>query len=141
MKRILITSPHFIGEAEVVFREDGILVKIDMSACNMKKATAFSFKNVIPAHFDELQEAFKGKQVTICEAEFEVSFDMFWKSYSKKINRLRCIPLWNKLSKTEQALAYLGIKDYDRYLKRNDWRSKADPENYLRSQMWHNEWK
>ena len=49
--------------------------------------------------------------------------------------------LWNKLGKTEQVKAYYGITTYDKYLSRETWRGKVDPENYLRNQMWENEWK
>ncbi len=140
MKRILITSPHFTGEAELLFREDGVLCKIDMSGCNMRKATAFSFKNVVPGHIDELQQAFTDKQVTVREAEYEVSFEMFWIAYAKKINKARAQPVWDKLSKSQQVSAWAGIKQYDKFLKKENWRKKADPENYLRSAMWENEW-
>ena len=31
MRKFLITSPHFKGTAEILYREDGILVRIDVS--------------------------------------------------------------------------------------------------------------
>lgn len=141
MKKILITHLSFTGEVELLFREDGTLVKMDTSNCNMTTAITNGFKNRVPAHINHLQEAFDGKNVVIREAEYEVTFEMFWNAYNKKINRLRCIKLWDKLNKTDRALAYVGIKEYDRYLFKNEWRGKADPETYLRNRYWENEYK
>jgi hypothetical protein len=66
---------------------------------------------------------------------------MFWQRYDKKINRKRCEPLWEKLSKPKQVAAWAGIDAYNKFLQANSWRKKADPETYLRNEMWENEWK
>jgi hypothetical protein len=70
----------------------------------------------------------------------KLHYDMFWKAYNKKINNKRCIQLWNKMSKTKQVKAYYGITQYDKFLSKEDWRTKADPETYLRNEMFYNEW-
>ena len=89
---------------------------------------------------NDIEAAFKDTKAMIVEDEFEVTFDMFWIAYNKKINRKRCEPIWNKLSKPKQVKAYYGVKSYDKYLKVESWRQKADPENYLRNEMWENEY-
>jgi hypothetical protein len=66
---------------------------------------------------------------------------MFWQLYDKKINRKRCEPLWDKLSKNKQVAAWAGINAYNKFLQANSWRKKADPESYLKNEMWENEWK
>ena len=136
MKRFLITSPKFTGQAELLY-ENGALRKIDVSDTNMGVAAVHQFKAQAPAQMELLKESFSNA-TTIIEAEYEISFDMFWVKYRKKINKSRCILLWGKLNKSAQALAYFGIEAYDKYLQKEGWRSKADAETYLRNQYWEN---
>lgn len=140
MKRFLITSPKYTGQAEILYNDSGVLCKIDCTDTNMSNQIIHHFKTSVPAKVEDLQNSFSS-QTTIIEAEYEVSFDMFWKKYNKKINKSRCILLWGKLNKAQQVLAYFGIDQYDRYLKKETWRGKADPETYLRNGYWENEYK
>ena len=39
-----------------------------------------------------------------------------------------------------QVLAYMGVPAYDKFLKKEGYRSKADPETYLRNRYWENEY-
>jgi hypothetical protein len=141
MRRFLITSPSFTGEAELVYNTNETLIWIDMSKTNMAANLVTAFKNKVPANVQQLAAAFADTMATVVEADYEVSFEMLWLKYDKKINRKRCEPLWNKLSKTEQVRAFNGIDAYNKFLKREGWRSKADPETYLRNQYWLNEYK
>lgn len=141
MKRFLISSPKFTGEAELFYNTDGILCKIDCTETSMDENTITRFKNSVPAGLSKLQESFSPTTV-IVEADFEVTFDMFWKKYDKKINKSRCIMLWCKLSKSMQVLAFYGITPYYKFLKKEgEWRKPVDPENYLRNKYWENEYK
>lgn len=139
MRRFLITSPALQGTCELIFREDGTLCRIDMPT-KMPAAIVRIFKERAPAHIDEIEPAFKNTNATVIEADFEVTFEMFWNVYALKINRKRAEVLWNKLSKTKQVQAWAGIAAYDKFLKKNTWRSKADPDTYLRNEMWESEW-
>lgn len=141
MRRFLITSPSFTGEAEIVFDDNGRLIRFDVGKTNMPVSLVRGFKERIPAFINELEMAFKGLRVTIVEVDFEINFDMWWEKYDKKINRKRCVPIWNKLNKSKQIKAYFGIEAYEKFLARINWRSKADPETYLRSEMFENEWR
>lgn len=141
MRRFLITSPHYSGQAEIVYNTDGTLCRIDLTETDMQPSVVKGFKNRVPAIVEELAEAFTGTQVKIIEADIEVSFDMFWKKYNKKINKARCIILFTKMDKGMQLLAYMGIPAYDKYLKKESWRNKADAETYLRNRYWENEYK
>ena len=140
MKRFLITSPKYPGQAEILYNDAGVLCKIDCTDTNMSHHIIHHFKSSVPALAGALQSSFSS-QTIIIEAEYEVSFDMFWKKYNKKINKSRCILLWGKLNKAQQVLAFFGIDSYDKYLKKEDWRGKADPETYLRNGYWENEYK
>lgn len=140
MRRFLITSPKFTGQAEVIYNDAEVLCKIDCSDTNMNAATVFHFKNAVGSTVSDMATRFS-KETVIIEAEFEVSFDMFWKKYDKKINKARCIQLWGKMNKTMHVLAYFGIAPYDKYLHKTGFRGKADPETYLRNKYWENEYK
>ncbi len=140
MRRFLITSPNYTGQAEVIFNDAGTLCRMDVTDTNMPAAMVSGFKNRLCAHVDQLPDTFKGTAATVIEADFEVSFDMFWKKYNKKINKSRCILLWGKMDKSMQVMAFMGIDLYDKYLKKVGWRSKADAETYLRNKYWENEY-
>lgn len=141
MRRFLISSPAFTDTAELHFNGDGTLICIDVSKTNMTVAIVRIFKDKAPAHIDELENCFKGTHAKIVEADFEATFEMFWKAYNKKINRIRAEKIWNKLDIVKQVSALHGIRNYDKFLHNEQWRTKADPETYLRNEMWANEWK
>ena len=143
MRRFLLTNPNkFTGTAEAVYNSNGTLCKIDLTQANMHPLVITAFKASVPAHIDTLMAGTSfSKDTTIVEADLEVTFTMFWDAYRKKINRLRAEALFKKLTKTQQVSAYYGISKYDAYLRKEQWRSKADPETYLRNQMWENEWR
>jgi hypothetical protein len=113
-----------------------------MFQAEMDAEIVLRFKDAIPVTVETLMtgNAFS-KATTIVEADFTITFEMFWQRYDKKINRKRCEPLWNKLSKTKQVTAWAGIEAYNKFLQGNSWRVKADPETYLRNEMFENEWK
>ena len=141
MRRFLITSPNYTGQAEVIFNDAGTLCRLDVTDTNMPATMVQAFKNRLCSHVGQLPETFAGTAATVIEAAFEVTFDMFWKKYNKKINKARCMILWTKLDKTMQVLAYMGIDAYDKFLKKEGWRNKADAETYLRNKSWENEYK
>lgn len=142
MKRFLITSPKFTGQAELQYNDKGTLCKIDLTQAAMEEIVVQHFKQAAPSTLHKLINGnCFSKDTIIVEADFEVTFDMFWEAYRKKINKLRCTPLWNKLTKVEQVSAYYGISTYDKYLHKESWRTKQDPENYLRNKAWLNEYR
>jgi len=141
MRRFLITHPKFTGSAEVQYNSDGQLFIIDLSSCIIPADVLRPFKNAIPVDVNTMVQGAWAEQAIIIEKDFDVTFEMFWTAYDKKINRLRAEAAWHKLSKTEQVLAFYGIKKYDAFLKVANWRKKADPENYLKTKYWENEWK
>lgn len=139
MRRFIITHPNFTGEAEIIFKIDGALAAINLYDATMDSETLNKFKSFVPAHINDI-EKFKQSKAVVVEADFEVSFDMYWKKYNKKINKIRAKNVWDKLNKTEQVQAFYAIDDYDKYLAANKWRPKADPETYLRNKYWTNEY-
>lgn len=140
MRRFLITSKVFTGDAEVLYDGEHRLVRFDVSRTNMPPQWIKSLKDRVPTHVDNLDVAFADTNVTVVEVDYQVTFAEWWAKYDRKINKKRCEPLWEKLSKTDQVKAFVGVDDYDRHLKKESWRSKADPEKYLRDRYWENEW-
>lgn len=141
MKRLLISAISFTGDAELWFDENGKLIRIDISKTNMHPEVLEDFKQVVPVHISGMDKAFEGIKCTITEADIIISFEQFWKKYNKKINKVRCLPLWNKLGQGEQLKAYTGLDKYIAFLKKETWRTKLDPENYLKNKTWENEYK
>lgn len=139
MRRFLITSQKFGGQAEVIYNDADVLCKIDCIDTDMNAVTIRHFKAAVGADIASIGVLLPN--CVIVEADYEVSFEMFWKKYNKKINKSRCTLLWNKMNKTMQVQAFFGIDAYDKYLKKESWRSKADPETYLRNRYWENEYK
>lgn len=143
MIRFLLTNPtKFTGTAEVMYNENGTLCKIDLTQTNMPPQVVNHFKQIIPAQFtvDAFVASF-GKDTTVIEAEFTVTFDMFWLAYNNKVNKKRAEAIWDKLTKTKQVLAWAAIKKYEGFLKKQgDWRNKQDPDTYLRNETFLNEY-
>ena len=142
MKRFLITNPKFTGAAEIIYNQAGLLIIIDFSNCIMEELQITYFKKVVPTQMEVLinNNPFSA-DTSILASEVEVTFDMFWNAYQKKINRKRAEVLWVKLAKMEQVQAYSGVKPYIKFLQKESWRSKADPDTYLRDKFYHNEYK
>lgn len=139
MKRFLITSPKFTGQAELIYNEDGRLLHVNLVDTDMDAATAQAFVRCVSGDAENVADRF-GPDVQIVCADVEITFDMFWKAYGKKIKKSRCILLWGKMNKAAQVAAYVGIRKYNKYLYENKWRGKVDPDTYLRNMYWENEY-
>jgi len=123
----------------MVYNGKGTLSQLDMNSADMDAELTSVFMRIVPIVESGLATAFK-KDTTIVQEDFKVSFDDFWNAYNHKINKKRCIPLWDRMTKNQQVKAFYSIRDYDKFLKNNK-RMKCDPENYLRNEMWENEYK
>ena len=141
MRRFIITSPNFTGTVEIDYDAHGLLCNINMLNSSLSPQGRVAMKATIPVAVTAIEETFKDTKATIIETDYEATFEMFWDAYDKKINLKRCKPLWDKLSKPQQVKAWLKVTSYNKFLKQNEWRKKADPETYLRNEMWENEWK
>jgi hypothetical protein len=143
MRRFIITnSGRFNGTIELLYNDKGTLCLIDMRNADICEQTQKLFLHKIPSTELSLVkgEGF-GKDTEIVEVDIEITFEMFWNTYAKKINRKRCEQLWNKLSQEKQVKAIHGIHAYNKYLSKESWRNKLDPDTYLRNESWENEWK
>lgn len=142
MRRFIITSEKFTGTAELIYNAAGILQKIDATLCDMNEATIAAFKRAVPA---EITQLLSGQSftagTTVVEADMLISFDQFWTKYDKKINKKRAVQYWLKLNQVDQVAAFYGIDAYNKWLRIEAWRTKLDPENFLKNRTWENEYK
>ncbi|HMP91907.1 MAG TPA: hypothetical protein PKD90_03495 [Phnomibacter sp.] len=140
MRRFILTSPRIVGHVSLLYNSQQQLCQVCMQEATITAPQCRYLLQHVPVTVNDMELFVKAHKVTLVEADYEVSFDNFWSLYGKKINKARCLPLWAKLSKACQVKAWAGIKKYDAYLKANPWRTKADPETYLRNRMWDNEY-
>lgn len=141
MRKFLITSPNYSGQVETVFDPDEHLVFVSFMNATLTASQKTRLLHAVPMEVNLLPELVKTyPQLTVVEGDYHINFDAFWSRYGRKINRMRAMAVWNKLPSSDQVKAYYGINAYEKYLRRESWRSKADPENYLKNKYWENEY-
>lgn len=143
MKRFIATSPGFPGEVHLVYHNDGRLVLLDMLKAELTPEQIQYLMNRTPATYnpEAFKAAFGTAKLEFIQEDYKVSFEGFWDRYDQKVNKIRAQKLWDRLSGVQQIKAYFGLTAYFRHLQANPWKSKADPETYLRNKYWENEWK
>ena len=137
MKKYILTTPKYTGQAIFGYDENGHLVFYSNEIPD--KAVIVWMKRYLP--LDEVALAdFKTKiRATIVEVPEDLSFDRFWNLYDKKINRLRAEPLFEKLNAAGKLQAIVRIKAYKEYCHYTH-RGVADPEKYLRERFFDTDW-
>jgi hypothetical protein len=144
MKKLLLTSPGFAGEVEMIYGTDKMLMLIDMRAAELSERQIKYMTSTAPVIYVDLlsfKAAFGSDTLSVIEGDYKVIFDMFWTEYNVKRNRDRCEKIWDKMSEVKRVQAFAGLKAYNRHLALNSWKTKADPESYLRKEFWLNDWK
>ena len=88
-----------------------------------------------------IPELAKSTSLTIVSVDYVITYEQFWNAYDNKVNNKRALALWDKLSHVDKVAAFVGIKIYNRHLQKNPWKTKADPDTYLRNRSWENNYK
>lgn len=140
MKRFLITSPKYTGEAELIYNSDGILKKIDCGATDMDARLMHHFKTSVPVNMQGIATAFSPLTVVV-ESDIVIHFNEFWLKYNHKFNKERCEKLWERLSKTDKIRAFYDLDKYHKYLRKNETQFKMHPDTYLRNKAWMNDYR
>ncbi|MGQ0738380.1 MAG: hypothetical protein ACT4OJ_04905 [Bacteroidota bacterium] len=141
MRRFLITSPKYSGQAELVYNEKETLCMIDCTKTDMDETVIDHFKRAVPVTIHKLQAgASFNADVTVVESDFVVSFKRFYDEYPLKRNRYKAEQVWGKLSKTDQVKAFYSLHHYKKYLSRNQWLTPMIADNYLRNKHYETEW-
>jgi hypothetical protein len=66
-----------------------------------------------------------------------VSFENFWNTYDKNVDKGKCEILWNALTKSERVACLEKLPSYVLGTPDKQWRKH--PEKYLRNKSWNNE--
>ena len=140
MRKFIITSPAYTGEAEAAYDETGRLILINLQHTNMDAQLIVRFKAKVPALVDELEPAFAESKCTIIESEYVITFEMFYKDYPLKRNRYKVQKQWDKMNKTEQVKAFVSLAKYKKYLQRLEWQTPMIADRYLRDREYETEW-
>lgn len=143
MRKFIISSENFSGQIGLAYAPDGQVLGIDFTGCELSQPQAEYFLRKVPAVYSKpaWDEAFSRASLKIVVEDIKVEFADFWEAYGVKHNKVRCETLWRKMNETEKTRAVHGITAYDRFLKANAWRTKAEPDTYLKGKYWDNEWK
>lgn len=140
MKKFIITSTGYSGEVHIVYGIDGLLMLLDFSHAKLNAEQVKWFKEQSPTMY--LKETFTmgSSKLTVVESGYEITLEMFWEKYNRKVNLKRFTKLWNKAGKSTHVQAYFGITAYDNHLAMNTWKNKADPETYFKNEYWLTDW-
>ncbi|MEQ1678420.1 MAG: hypothetical protein ABL876_17125 [Chitinophagaceae bacterium] len=141
MRRFLITSPAYTGEAEIIYDETGRLIRMDVMKTNMNAELVNRFKAKVAAQVDALADSFKDTKAVIIESDFEVSLDDFKREYPYSRNYHLLPKRWEKMSKTDQVEAYFAAIEYRKYCKRNDWVNPKIADGWLANKEYKNDWR
>lgn len=148
MKKINITSgplatTPFVGDVVVVYSEEHYLLSISFEGAELTPDQRQWFKEKIPAYLSPVHsypEQFRTDKLAFTDSTYEITFEMFWDAYGKKVNPHLCKPIWNSYTPAQKLKAYTGVRKYQAFLDAQSYlRGKADPVNYLKKKYWKNE--
>jgi hypothetical protein len=140
MKLFHLTSSKFNGIAELLYNEAGVLCKIDCTGTDMNAETITHFKKCVASKVEEVSAGFTSS-VTIVQADYAITFEMFYKDYPLKRNRYKAEQFWEKLQITDQIIAFSSLKGYKKYLAKNsNYLNPMIADRYLRSKEYLTEW-
>lgn len=137
--KISITSQSFAGSLLIGYDPTGRLVQLIIDADLSEIQYKWLMIN-LPTNQTDLEAVLKAMKAKSAVVPTDTSFDAFWEAFAKKINRLRCVPMWAKLSEADRTACLASIKPYDNFLRRANGRAKLDPENYLKRRSWESNW-
>lgn len=66
-----------------------------------------------------------------------IEFESFWKMYDKKVNRIKCEKLWQKINPDSYNIIITHVADYVKSTP--DKKFRKDPGTYLYNQCWNDE--
>lgn len=137
MQKITMTSDQFRGSLVFNYNEVGQLTRLDIDAELTEKQ-----KSIITTYLPWTRAAADGFMDTFNTAKYiieaqELTFEMFWKRYDDKArsSKKKTESQWNKMSKTEQAKAYLFIP---KYFRNKGTAEKKYATTYLSDELWNN---
>lgn len=138
MKKVLITSAKFTGQAEITYDAAGKLLVLDVSDATMPSEALTLFKRAVPVLYDNLADALQ--TCTIIPADVVITFEMFWKLYPLKRNRYKAAQYWEKMNETDKVNAFSSLKAYNKYCTKTQWYNPMIADKYLRAREFETDW-
>ena len=139
MKKFILTSPKFTGEVIFGYNETDRLVYYENTSAMTEQQLDWLLGH-LPHASSWINSIIKNANGTrIVEVPEDLTFERFWNSYDKKINRKRAEPLFEKLNDAAKMQAIVRIKTYQEYCHYKG-RGIADPEKYIRDRFFETDW-
>lgn len=144
MLKVIVTG-NFAGSIELAYGDNEIggrpLMSVAFVGTALTDGNVRGFLGMVPVRYGSTWAQDWGTdKLKFSVMESEVTFEEFWNAYGNKVNPIRCKPVFAKLSTADKTMAIKCISAYNRYLARNTWRNKADPETWLKKKMWETGW-
>lgn len=143
MRKFLLTSTKFTGTAELVYNDEGLLRVLDFLQTSVTTEQFFLYLKMPPPLTIEHLKNGVGitSTMTVVEAEYEISFEEFWKAYPHKRQRFLVEPVWNKLNTSERVKAFFSLPSLAAYKKKNPWYNIMLADRYLKEKHYETDWK
>lgn len=141
MRKFKLTNPNFKGEVFFGYNIDGLIDSYKNDS-EMSKAQLIIMLQMFPFTVQDIAKLIVGNACKVEELPLDLSFDAFWNvlPVGNKINRKRCIPLWEPLNDAHRELAIVRHPHYITFCQISG-RFIADPENYLKKELYLTEWR
>lgn len=140
MRLFQLSSKKFTGHVTLLYDKFDKLISASFENAELSVSQTRGLLYALPVEIVEMEALLERfPQARLVEGSFHITFEAFWEKYGKKINQMRCIPLWNKLVPADVVGAFYGVDPYRAYCKREN-RKLADPETYLKNRYWENEY-
>jgi hypothetical protein len=133
MRKFIITSANFTGSITLLYNEREQLVQLHIEA-DLSNEQHIYFMHNLPRVAAQLEHYRQRPSTRVIEIAHEVTFDDFYCEYGYKLGKLKAQNAWKRLSKDEQAKAYLYIRKYKQSLANGI--AQLYPATYLNQKRW-----
>ncbi len=154
MIKILITTKPdsqapITGSVVALYGEPGVcenalrpLINVDFKGAILTDRQKEFIIQRLPLRFDTgYKDAWGTDRLSIIIEEYPVEFEAdFWKPYGNKVNKERCMKIWDKMKPNVRTEAVNGLSAYLRHLARLQWKNQANPQTYLTEKYWKTDW-
>jgi hypothetical protein len=143
MRKILITG-GFSGVIELTYDSIGNgLCCLDFRGAELSlNQRNWMLKNIPVIYGEGFEACFAGaKNLKFTTSDVQVEFEAdFWEPYGMPINRKRVEKRWSNMSNAARTAAVNGLRGYLWHLSQVQWKTKANPDTYLKDKFWETDW-
>lgn len=133
-----MTASAWTGEIRLQYNDLDMLINCDLQNAQLSQEQHRWFLRRLPIGLAELQDLISNSSARMIEINQEITFESFWNKYNDKVrsSRKKAERIWNRLSKADQAKAYVYISTYE--ASRPKGVEKKYAETYLNAELWNN---